>query len=60
MVGANKITQATPTYFFIAFVIAFWEIFFKYFSKIFKIYIFLILKNHIILLRFMLKNWQKM
>jgi hypothetical protein len=33
IVGANGITQATPTYFFIAFVIIFWEIFFKYFSK---------------------------
>ncbi len=30
IVGANGITQATPTYFLIVFVIAFWEIVLEY------------------------------
>ncbi len=30
IVGANGITQAAPTYFFIAFMIAFWEIVLEY------------------------------
>jgi hypothetical protein len=41
-VGANMITQATPTYFFTTFVIIFWEIFLKYYwnnlGKIFKFF----------------------
>ncbi len=51
ILGANKITQATPTYFLIIFMIFFREIFLKNNSQ--KSLNFL----HIILLKFMLKIW---
>jgi hypothetical protein len=62
--GANGITQATPTYFLTTFVIDFWEIFLEYswiiLGKAFNFFLETKLFFHNILLRFMLKFWQKM
>jgi hypothetical protein len=65
LLGANGITRAMPTYFFIAFVIAFGEIFLTYFWNSLQIFFERILKLkkiilHIILLRFMLQIWPNM
>jgi hypothetical protein len=61
LVGANRITQATPANFLTTFVTTLWEIFLKYsrntLEKLFEKKLFF--KNHIILLRFMLKFWPK-
>jgi hypothetical protein len=62
--GANRITQATPTYFLTTFVIAFREIFLEYswiiLEKAFNFFLKILIFFHNILLRFMLKYWQKM
>jgi hypothetical protein len=62
--GANGITQVTPTCFFIAFVTTFGEIFLKYFWNIFEKFFkkfFKIKKNlHTILLNLMLKIWKNL
>jgi peptidoglycan/LPS O-acetylase OafA/YrhL len=56
-VGVNRITRATPAYFLTIFMIAFGEIFLKYFWNIFEIKNILnfYLKNYNILLKVMFK-----
>jgi hypothetical protein len=49
------ITQATPAYFMTTFVTTFWNIFLEYSWKTLQNNLLIFLKNHTILLRFMLK-----